>query len=402
MTEHKFKVTEAGLIPNEWETTSIENIKASSKNAFVDGPFGSNLKSVHFVKHGDVFVIESSCVTSGTFIPREYKTITKEHFETISRSECSAGDVIIAKIGMNCGMCAELPKLSKRSVVSGNSMKITINQEKMLNYIFISYMNQAKKEGRFDSLVSESAQPALSLRTLNTFIIPKPPLSEQKKIAEALFDVEEMLETLDKLIEKKKFIKQGIMQDLFSNKTRLQGFYGKWENKAIIDITGKIKRGQTLKSNDFCVGNIPVVAGGKQYAGFHNVANQNGRTITISGSGASAGYVLIHNTPIFATDCSVIKEMQNFSLDFLYYYLSYLQETLYGLQTGGAQPHVYPRDIERIKINIPSSKEEQEAISKILIDVDEEISILETRLTKYKAIHQGMVQQLLKGKIRLV
>ena len=100
MIEKKFKMTDAGALPEEWETTTIESIKATSKNAFVDGPFGSNLKSIHFVKHGDVFVIESSCVTSGKFIPREYKTITSEHFKTISRSECFAKDVIIAKIGM--------------------------------------------------------------------------------------------------------------------------------------------------------------------------------------------------------------------------------------------------------------------------------------------------------------
>lgn len=402
MIETKFKRTEVGLIPEDWDVTTIDEITKHCSNAFVDGPFGSNLKTVHFVKHGDVYVIESSCVTTGSFIAKDYKTITKEHFETISRSECRAGDVIIAKIGMNCGMCAELPNLNKKSVVSGNSMKITIEQNKMLNYIFINYMNVAKKQGRFNGLISESAQPALSLRTLKPFLIPLPTPAEQKRIATALSDIDDLISSMRKLIEKKKNIKQGVMQELLSGKKRLKGFTGVWNTVETLRISGKIKRGQTLKSEDFCNGNVPVVAGGKKYAGYHNVPNQIGRTVTISGSGANAGYIAIHQVPIFATDCSVISESESFSLDFLFYLLSFRQEDIYKLQTGGAQPHVYPRDVESMIISIPSAKDEQEAIAKVLSDMDAEIEQLEMRLTKYEDIKQGMMQQLLTGKIRLI
>lgn len=269
------------------------------------------------------------------------------------------------------------------------------NSPKFIYYLFQSFDWQPFSTG--------SGVPTLNRNFVHEKLLPIPKeISEQNKIASVLSDTDELLTTLEELIEKKRNIKQGVLQELLSGNIRLPGFKGPWNKKTILEITGKIKRGQTLKSDDFRTGNVPVVAGGKQYAGYHNVSNQTGRTITVSGSGASAGFVAIHNIPIFATDCSVIKESDSFSLDYLYYHLVYIQDSLYGLQTGGAQPHVYPRDIEKIAIQIPDSIKEQKAISKILIDVDNDISILEERLAKYQAIKQGMMQQLLTGKIRLV
>lgn len=117
-----------GEIPDHWDVKCIKYIKANVPNAFVDGPFGSNLKSQHYVEDGDVYVIESGFITSGKFeYVRDMKTITEEHFETIKRSECKENDIIIAKIGAYFGMAAVLPKLDKKSVVSGNSLKITLD-----------------------------------------------------------------------------------------------------------------------------------------------------------------------------------------------------------------------------------------------------------------------------------
>ena len=86
----------------------------------------------------------------------------------------------------------------------------------------------------------------------------------------------------------------------------------------------------------------------------------------------------------------------------MYYLLSFKQDDLYKLQTGGAQPHVYPRDIEAIEIIVPSTKREQQAIAQVLSDMDSEIQSLESQLTKYQSLKQGMMQQLLTGKIRLI
>lgn len=185
-----------GMIPQEWAIMPIKYIKSSEHNSFVDGPFGSSLKSVHYVDDGDVYVIESGFISTGKFVYKDFKTITREHFETIRRSECRAKDVIIAKIGANYGMAGELPQLDKTSVVSGNSLKLTLDNNKMLNYLFIREMELAKCRGGFISVVNETAQPALSLGILNNFRIVVPPIEEQIIVADFLDSKCSEIETL--------------------------------------------------------------------------------------------------------------------------------------------------------------------------------------------------------------
>lgn len=189
-----------GTIPSDWNLIQIKYLKSNDKNAFVDGPFGSNLKSIHFVEDGDVYVVESGFITTGKFVFKKFKTITASHFETIRRSECKGKDVIIAKIGANFGMAAELPELDKPSVVSGNSLKITLNQEKILNSIFVYELSVAKNRAGYVGLYNETAQPALSLSALNSFKLVVAPMEEQQEIVDYL---DKKCSEIDTLIAKK-------------------------------------------------------------------------------------------------------------------------------------------------------------------------------------------------------
>ena len=160
--------------------------------------------------------------------------------------------------------------------------------------------------------------------------------AEQTAIATALNDADKLITELEKLIAKKKLIKQGAMQELLRPK---EG----WEVKNLGDVV-RIRKGQLITDDTRINGNIPVIAGGKTPSYFHNKANRLGKTITISGSGASAGYVSFHNYPIFASDCSTIEENENYSIEFIFYLMQLLQVKIFKMQTGGAQPHIHPRD----------------------------------------------------------
>lgn len=187
-----------GKMNSKYELIPIKYLKSKKKNAFVDGPFGSNLKSEHFIDNGDVYVIESGFISTGKFIFKDFKTISNEHFETIKRSECNEKDIIIAKIGASYGMCAELPYLDKKSVVSGNSLKITLDNNKILNEIFIKEMQIAKNKGGFLELVNETAQPALSLSGLNNFKLVVPPMEEQVIIVKEINRIETKIDEVIK------------------------------------------------------------------------------------------------------------------------------------------------------------------------------------------------------------
>lgn len=248
--------------------------------------------------------------------------------------------------------------------------------------------------------VKNASVPRLDRKVIENLIIPLPPLPEQRRIASALTAVDDLLASLDRMIEKKRNIKQGAMQQLLTGKTRLEGFSEPWGEKTLGEI--EIKNGSMLRSSDYQLGSIPVIAGGKKPAGYHSVSNRQGHTITISGSGANAGYVAFYDQPIFASDCSTINEQDNIDIKCLFFLLLLKQNDIYKCQAGGAQPHIHAKDIKDISINMPKNISEQRAIARILTDMDDEIAALEKKRDKYVAMKDGMMQQLLTGKIRLV
>ena len=254
---------------------------------------------------------------------------------------------------------------------------------------------------RIKIFTESSGIPQLTSIQFGKYKVPIPRTKdEQTAIAIVLGDTDSLIDSLEKLVAKKRNIKQGTMQLLLTGKKRLPGFDGKWEVKKLGKIC-KILKGQLITEKTCILGNVPVIAGGKTPAYFHNRANRPAKTITISASGASAGYVAFHPYPIFASDCSTIEEGLDYSIEFIFYKLQLIQESIYKMQTGGAQPHIHPVDLYPIEFPIPE-KAEQTEIAKVLSDMDAEIEALETKFKKYEMIKQGMMQELLTGKTRLI
>ncbi|MDR0517607.1 MAG: restriction endonuclease subunit S [Fibromonadaceae bacterium] len=227
--------------------------------------------------------------------------------------------------------------------------------------------------------------------------------TEQRYIAETLSDMDELITALEKLIVKKQTIKQGAMQELLTGKRRLPGFSGEWVEKKLGHLCGnKISKGQLITEKQIKIGLIPVIAGGKVVAYYHNSYNRYENVITISASGANAGYVNFWSCKIFASDCTTIEQSSNYEVKFIYYCLLSKQNVIYALQAGGAQPHVQPPQLKELLLNVPLSIKEQTAIAAILSDMDAEIDALTVKLNKLKHIKQGMMSELLMGRIRLM
>jgi type I restriction enzyme, S subunit len=144
-----------------------------------------------------------------------------------------------------------------------------------------------------------------------------------------------------------------------------------WEEVELQEVC-EVKKGKSITKKTITKGDVPVIAGGQQPAYYHNVANRTGETITVSGSGAYAGFVAYFNIPIFASDCTTIQtKNKEISIRFIYSFLKSNQNEIYKLQKGIAQPHIYPKDLAILKINLPFSNgspdlKEQERIVSIL------------------------------------
>lgn len=214
-----------GKIPSHWDIKRIKHLRSKDKYSLVDGPFGSNLKSIHYVENGDVYIIESGFITSGKFrFVREFKTITSEHFETIKRSECNEGDIIISKIGEYYGMSGILPKLDKRTVISGNSISLTLNSE-MNNQFVHQIILQHRINGTFKKEVQQTGQPFISLGVVDNLTIPTPPLFEQHEIVEYLNEQTQLIDKTisieEKRIELLKEYRQSLISEVVTGKLKV-------------------------------------------------------------------------------------------------------------------------------------------------------------------------------------
>jgi len=214
--------------------------------------------------------------------------------------------------------------------------------------------------------------------------------SEQTAIATALSDTDALISSLEKLIAKKRNIKQGAMQQLLQPK---EG----WVVKSLGNLTLSISSGKS--NTEFKEGKYPIY-GSTGIIGWSNNYDYQGEKILIARVGANAGtvnkvsglYCVSDNTLIISLDKGV-------DIDFVYFRLIYLN--LNNLVFGSGQPLITGGQLNILSFPMPK-KNEQETISKIISDIDAEIKALEAKLEKYRQIKQGMMQQLLTGKIRLV
>jgi hypothetical protein len=364
-----YKQTEAGVIPENWDVESFnQTLKRQNAKAF-------QIQTSAYLPNGLLPVVDQS-----------QNAIAGYTDETDRRFKCSEEGVIVF------GDHTCVVKFVDFDFVVGadGTQLLTAKHENSTRFHAYALEHNGVLSTGYNR----------HFKFLKERLFVRPPLPEQRVIATSLSDVDGLLGGLDQLIAKKRDLKQAAMQELLSGNTRLPGFIDEWEVRRLGDLV-QIEKGQLVTRSTLLPGEIPVIAGGKKPAYHHAVANRSGRTITISASGANAGYVALYNDPIFASDCSTISESDRYCLDFVYYQLLRAQPEIYKLQTGGAQPHIHAKDLNPMTFSFPDLTE-QAAIAGVLIDLDAEVAGLEARREKTQALKQGMMQELLTGRIRLL
>ena len=268
--------------------------------------------------------------------------------------------------------------------------------------------------------LSGSGVPTLNRNDVHQHLVARPSPPEQRAIAEALSDVDGLLAALAALIAKKRAIKQAAMQQLLTGKTRLPGFSGAWETTTLGEATD-IKNGATPNTQfgAYWNGSIPwcTPTDITSTSGKYLLATE--RSITAAGlancaasllpvgalllcSRATIGEVKIATSPVCTNQgfkSLVCKD--GVSNEFLYYLLLTLKPQMIERAIGSTFLEIGKRDLASIEVRLPQH-EEQRAIAAVLSDMDAAIAALERRRDKTRAIKQGMMQQLLTGRVRLV
>lgn len=323
---------------------------------------------------GDIFSLKYG-KSSDKMIPgSEYKVFSSSGLFGLSNSKLADKGIIIGRKGSVGSV------FFSRNPFYCIDTTFYIDNTNNENMLFIYYYLKNMKLNLYNS---DAAVPGLNKHHLERCYCIIPDLVTQEKIADILSTYDDLIENNNRRIEILEQMAQEIYKEWFI-RFRFPG-HEKVKYKSIkmtnwvfgndsitmipnswhignVSKLALFKRGSNLTSAKMINGNIPVISAGIQPSGYHNVANVFGQSITVSASGANAGYLLYHLNDIWASDCSYL---QSEYIWFIYNSLKFLQPVLNNLQCGAAQPHVYPKQINKIPIIIPTNEILKQYCSKV-------------------------------------
>ncbi|WAI86648.1 hypothetical protein SC65A3_00091 [Psychrobacter sp. SC65A.3] len=386
------------MVPNGWKLTSLGDISSKIQT----GPFGSQLHAHEYTDEGIPVLMPKDLIDGRADINSAAK-IPETRADDLVKHKLKKGDILFSRRG-DVARFGLITEESEGALCGTGCLKASISKEN--SALFLSYFLQKSTVRKW----LEQNAVGQTMLNLNTTILSELPImvasskQEQQKIAKILSTWDKAISTTECLIENSTQQKKALMQQLLTGKKRLlndegKPFEGEWEEGKLADFA-KIKKGKALSSKDLKEGSYPVIAGGKSSPYTHSdFTHEN--IITVSASGAYAGYIAFFPYKIWASDCSVVEPKGDNNIKYLYYWLSNQQQKIYTLQSGGAQPHIYPRDLESMKISIPSCIEQQK-IATVLTNAHKEIELLEQQLADLQQEKKALMQVLLTGKKRVV
>jgi len=401
--ENTMKQTEIGLLPEDWEVVKLGNIlsyyKLGGNYVTSDLPNQSPLIKMGNIGRGKINISKLEYII-GNINSADLLKYGDLLFNTRNTLE------LVGKVSI---WRKELPE----AYYNSNLLKLVFKPQFVSSNFYINAIFNDKRTIKqlSDIATGTTSVAAIYTRDLLDIQIPLPPLPEQEAIAEALSDADAWIESLEKLIAKKRLIKQGAMQELLSPKAD-------WEVKKLGEVTESFSGGTPNTSIDiYYNGDISFITSGElnqqRIKSTENTITQlgldnssaklvNENSLLIAMYGATAGVVAINKISgaINQAVLAVISK-KNYSVEFLYYFFDLKKEYIIKTYTQGGQPNLSGGILKNIEISFPSLTE-QTRIATILSDMDAELEALEAQLGKARKVKQGMMQELLTGRVRLV
>lgn len=424
-----YKQTEVGVIPEEWNVSSLRDLLISSPR------YGINAPAVPLEGNLPVYIRITDISEDGHFKPSE-KVGVKSQLS--NQYQLSSGDIVLARTGASVGKSYLYNEEDGELVYAGFLIKVSPDKALLNPNFLFQYLKTQEYWAWVVVNSMRSGQPGINGNEYGNLVIPCPSVEEQTAIANALSDVDALISELEKLIAKKQAIKTATMQQLLTGRTRLPQFalcedgtpkctkpseLGEipedWEVVALGDI-GHTIIGLTYSPNDVAeFGTLVLrssnVQNGKlAYGDNVFVSMQLPERVIVK-----QGDILVcvrNGSRQLIGKCALIDENADgsafgafmsifrtkYSVFVFYQFQSDLIQNQINEIMGATINQITNKDMSGFKITLPSDEKEQTAIVTILSDMDEELQALEQRLSKTCQIKQGMMQELLTGRIRLV
>jgi len=388
-----YKQTELGVIPEDWDVKKMGDVADITKLAgFEYTKYFNSYKD-----GGEIIVIRGTNITQNKIDLTDVRTIPRSTSNKLPRSKLSKSDLVFAYVG-TIGPVFLVDK-DDAYHLGPNTCKLTAQDCISPEFIF-TYFTSWLTQNEIVEHTSIGAQPSLSMTKIRRFRIICPPAkAEQTAIATVFSDTDTLIERLEKLIAKKKAIKQGAMQQLLTGKKRLLGFSGEWEARKLGDVC-EIKTGKKDVNQGNPNGVYPFFTCSREST-YSDEYSFDGEAILIAGNGE------VGNLHYFVGKFEAYQRtyvLQNFTVGtiFLWYQMRAFFKKSLGIGTiGSSIPYIKMENISEFIFSTPKDGPEQTAIATVLSDMDTEIQNLEKKRDKYTMLKQGMMQQLLTGKIRI-
>jgi type I restriction enzyme S subunit len=342
----------------KWRTMPLKAIKAPVPYAFVGGPFGSNLTTRDYIQEGIPVIRGNNLTVDSLFREEDFVFVSEKKATDLRPNTAYPGDLIFTQRG-TLGQVGLIPREARyqRYIISQSQMKLTVNPE--IAYVhFVYYLfRQPSMVQKVINYAITSGVPHINLGILKEFKIRLPEIDSQKRAADILSAYDDLIDINRRRIQLLEETARHLYREWFiyfrfpghGKVEIIDGVPEGWVKVLLADIA-IVKKGRNITFEQAIEGDIPVVGGGLEPTYYHNKANVSAPVITISASGANAGYVNMYDTDIWASDCSYIDKNSTKYIYSLYLRLKSLQTTIFGFQVGAAQPHVYPRDLNKLRL----------------------------------------------------
>ena len=387
-----YKQTEVGVIPEEWEVGCVRNLIQSMK---------SGLSRRLEAQDIGIPVLTSANIQNNRLVADELKYwyLDDPQGANVDDYVLNDGDILLcfinslAQIGKPC----IFRSLGRPVIYTTNIFRIVASKECVSEFTFYLFSSTSFQEAL--QLVAKPAVNQASFTKPDFFQITVaiPPVPEQRAIATALSDVDGLLGGLDRLIAKKRDLKQAAMQQLLSGQTRLPGFHGEWDVKALGDVI-KVRHGKSQHGITAPDGKYPILASGGEIGRTNSyIYDKPSVLIGRKGTIDSPQYA---DSPFWTVDTLFFTEISSEAdAKFVFYKFTMIRWRSYNEASG--VPSLNAKTIENIEVTMPPHPE-QTAIAEVLTDMDAELAALEQRREKTRALKQAMMQELLTGRTRLV
>lgn len=307
-----------------------------------------------------------------------------------------------AIIGRQGAYCGNVKYVSGKSYMSEHAIVAVTNPNH--NNRYFAYKLSLAKLGRFSG---QAAQPGLSVTKLLRLKFEMPSRQYQDRVASILSTYDSLIENNTKRIRLLEKMAENLYKEWFvrfrfpghENVKMVNGLPNGWKKGALSDVC-EFKRGKNITSSEMKDGTILVISAGITPSGFHSHANVYGISVTMSSSGANAGYIAVHYSDIWAADCSYIEEASTPCIYYVYELLNNIRSIINNFQRGAAQPHVYPKDINRIKMIIPSEDIRKKANEKIGV-IHRQIDNLQRQNSLLARQRDLLLPRLMSGKLEM-